>query len=145
MHILSDKETEPSFMDTKTELKSFLISLFSLQLVFYALVFIYIQVISYFQLALNQHILNPRLLSSFAFDTWLIVFLLIFSLIGYSMVKKIKYLPFYLLIAYPAILVMLSLPRDVSLLQVFVFSLLSCAVVLNFSYQKIKQLEYSQV
>lgn len=144
MHAFTDTEVELSFMETKTEIKSFLISLFSVQFIFHLLASIYIQIISYFQFTLNLGFLSPRSLSSFALDTWLIVLFLIFFFIGYSMLKKAKDFPLYLLTVYPAVLVLLSLLRDVSLFQIFVFSLLSCVVVLQVSYQRVKQLEYSQ-
>lgn len=144
MHKLADT-TELSLLETKMGLKLFIISLFSVQLFFHVSASIYIQMISYFQLTSHLKALSPRLLSSFALDTWLIIFLVSFSLIGYSILKKVNHFPLYLLIFYPTILILLSSVRDVSSFQVIIFSLLSCAVVLQFSYQKVKQLEYSQV
>jgi hypothetical protein len=132
-------------MESKTGLKSFLIGLVSIQFTFHLLASTYSQIVPYFQLTSNLNALNPRLLGSFALDTWLIVFLVSLSLVGYSVLNKVKDFSLYLLIFYPAILITLSLFRDVSSLQIILFSLLSCAIILQFSYQKIKQLEYSQV
>lgn len=144
MHKLTDT-TELSFIESKTGLKSFIISLFSVQFIFHVIASIYIQIISYFQPTIHLHALNPRLLSSFALDTWLIIFLVSLSVLGYSILKKVNHFPLYLLIVYPTILILLSSVRDVSLFQALIFSLLSCTVILQFSYQKVKQLEYSQV
>jgi hypothetical protein len=145
MYKQTETNTEISFMESKTGLNSFIICLVSIQFVFHLLASIYSQIIPYFQLTSNLNALNPRLLSSFALDTWLIVFLVSFSVLGYSILKKVKDFSLYLLIVYPAILITLSLVRNVSSLQIILFSLLSCAAILQFSYQKIKQLEYSQV
>ena len=145
MYKLTETNTELSFVESKTGLKSFLIGLVSVQIFFHLFASIYSQIVPYFQLTLNINALNPRLLSSFALDTWLIVFLVSLSLVGYSILKKVKEFSLYLLIIYPVILITLSLVRDVSSLQIILFSLLFCAIILQFSYQKIKQLEYSQV
>lgn len=145
MYKLTDTAIAPSFMESKIGLKPFIISLFSIQFIFHVSASIYIQIISYFQLDLNLYTLSPRLLSSFALDTWLIVFLVSFSVVGYSILKKVKDFSIYMLIGYPATLVLLSLIRDVSLFQTIIFSFLSSVIVLQFSYQKIKQIEYSQV
>jgi hypothetical protein len=145
MYKLTETNKELSFMESKTGLKSFLIGLVSIQFTFHLLASTYSQIVPYFQLTSNLNALNPRLLGSFALDTWLIVFLVSLSLVGYSVLNKVKDFSLYLLIFYPAILITLSLFRDVSSLQIILFSLLSCAIILQFSYQKIKQLEYSQV
>ena len=73
------------------------------------------------------------------------VILLSFTLVGYSILNKTKDFPLYSLLIYPAALVILSMVRDVSFLQVIVLSLLSCAVVLKFYYQRVTQLYYSTV
>lgn len=145
MYKLTETNTERSFMESKTSLKSFIIGLVSVQFVFHVFASIYSQIIPYFQLTSNLSALSPRLLSSFALDTWLIVFLVSLTVLGYSTLKKVKDFSLYLLIFYPVILITLSLVRDVSSFQIILFSLLSCAAVLQFSYQKIKQLEYLQV
>lgn len=144
MHQLTDSVAELSFMESKTGLKIFIISLFSVQFFFHVFALLYIQIISNFQLALNFNASNPRLLSTFALDVWIIVFLVSLSLVGYSILKKVKEFSLYLLIAYPTMLITLSLVRDVSPFQVLILSLLSCAIVIRFNYQKIKQLECSQ-
>ncbi len=144
MHQLTDSVAELSFMQSKAELKLFIISLFSVQFFFHVFASIYIQIISYFQLTLNLNHLSPRLLSSFSLDTWLMVFLVSLSVLGYSILKKVKDFPLYLLIAYPAILITLSLARDVSSFQIILLSLLSYALSLQFNYRKIKQIECSQ-
>jgi len=144
MHQVTDSAAELSFMESKTGLKLFIISLFSVQFFFHLFASIYIQIVLYFQLTLNINTLSPRVLSSFALDTWLIVFLVSLSLLGYSILKKVKDFPLYLLIAYPAILITLSLARDVSSFQIILLSLLSCALALQFNYRKIKQIECSQ-
>ena len=138
-------ETELSFMKMKRGIKSSLINLFSVQFVFQILVILFIEIISYFQPTSSLNILRPRGLSSFAWDMWLMVFLLSFFLVGCSTLNKIKVLPLYSLTIYPAILVMFSIIRDVSALQIIVFSLLSCAVVLQINYQRIKEQVYAKV
>lgn len=145
MHQLTDTPAELSFMESKAELKLFTGCLVSIQLLFHLFASTYIQLTSYLSATLTIDALSPRLLSSFAADTWLILFIVSFSVIGYSVLKKIKNIPLYLLMAYPVILLLLSLARDISSLQILVLSLLSSAIVLSFSYQKIKQLEYSQL
>lgn len=144
MHKLTDTAVELSFIESTIGLKSFIISLFSVQFLFHVFASLYIPIIAYFQLNFPLKTLSPRLLNSFALDTWLIVFILSFSMLGYSILKRVKDCSLYLLIVYPFILILLSLVRDVSSVQIIVFSLSSCAVVIQFNYQKIKQLEYSQ-
>ena len=63
---------------------------------------------------------------------------------GYSMVKKVKELPLYLLIAYPVILIVLSVIRDVSSIQIAVLSTLSCAIVLKVNVERAIQFEFSK-
>ena len=138
-------EKEPSLMEIKAEVKLSLISIFSVQLAFQIFATIYIQAISYFQSIFNFSLLNPRGLSNFVWDMWLIAILLSCCLFGYSNLKKAKYFPVYLLIVYPAIVTILSLVRDVSLVQVVILSLLSYVVVLQLNYQRVKQLEFSKV
>jgi len=145
VYIAQDIEKEPSLMEIKAGVKLSLISLFSVQLVFQIFTIIYIQIISYFHSTSSLDILSPRGLSHFAWDMWLIAILLSFSLFGYSILKKAKDFPLYLLFVYPTTLVILSLVREVSLVQVVILSSLSCAVVLQFNYQRVKQLEFSKV
>jgi hypothetical protein len=145
MYKLTDTSVEFSFMKSKIGLKSFIVSLFSIQFIFHIFASIYIQIISYFQLDLHLYVLNPRLLSSFALDTWLIVFLVSFFVLGYSILKTVKDYPLYILTVYPAMLILLSLVRDVSLFQTIIFLFLSFIIVIQSSYQKVKQLDYSQV
>lgn len=145
MHQLTDTPAELSFIESKAALKLFIGCLVSIQLLFHLFASTYIQLTSHLSATLTLNALSPRLLGSFAADTWLILFIVSFSVIGYSVLKKIKDMPLYLLMTYPVILLVLSLARDVSSVQIFVLSLLASAVVLSFSYQKIKQLEYSQI
>ena len=88
MYKLTHTSAELSFIESKIGLKSFIVGLLSIQVIFHVITSIYIQIISYFQLDLHLSALNPRLLDSFALDTWLIVALVIFSVVGYSIVKK---------------------------------------------------------
>ena len=145
MYQKTNSTTDQPFLESKIGLKYFILSLFTIQFIFHAFALIYIQIISYFQLDSNLQVLNPRLLSSFALDTWLIVFLVSFSAIGYTILKKVKSYSLYILSIYPVLLVLLALVRDVSLFQTIIFSFLSSIIVVQFSYQKNKQLEYSQV
>jgi len=142
---IKDSEPELTFMEIKSGLKLSLISIFSIQLVFQILVLLFIQIISYLQSTLSLNILSPRGLSSFALDMWLMVLVLSLSLVGYSFLYKTKDFPLYSLTVYPALLIFVSMIRDVSLLQVIVFSLISCAAVLQIIYHKIKQLEFLRV
>jgi len=137
MYQITNLPTEPSFLESKIGLKYFILSLFTIQFIFHAFALVYIQIILYFQLDSNLQALSPRLLSSFAFDTWLIVFLVSFSAIGYALLKKIKSYSLYILSVYPVILILLAIVRDVSLFQTIVFSFLSSIIVVQFSYQKI--------
>lgn len=137
MYQITNSPTEPSFLESKIGLKYFILSLFTIQFIFHAFALVYIQIILYFQLDSNLQALSPRLLSSFAFDTWLIVFLVSFSAIGYALLKKIKSYSLYILSVYPVILILLAIVRDVSLFQTIVFSFLSSIIVVQFSYQKI--------
>jgi len=141
----TDIEKELSFIDIKIGIKSSLISLISVQLVFQILTLVYIQIISYFPTISTIELLGPRGLNHFSWDMWLMVILLSFTLVGYSILNKTKDFPLYSLLIYPAALVILSMVRDVSFLQVIVLSLLSCAVVLKFYYQRVTQLYYSTV
>ena len=145
MYKIKDSEPELTFMEIKSGLKLSLISIFSIQLVFQILVLLFIQIISYLQSTLSLNILSPRGLSSFALDMWLMVLVLSLSLVGYSFLYKTKDFPLYSLTVYPALLIFVSMIRDVSLLQVIVFSLISCAAVLQIIYHKIKQLEFLRV
>ena len=145
MHKSKEIKPELSFTEKKHDLKSSLISFFSMQLVFHILVILFIEVTPYFQATSSFQILNPQGLSSFSSDMWLIMFLFIFFLIGYAVLNKIKELPIYLLTVYPAILIVISMIRDTSSLQVILLSLLSCSIVLQINYQKVKHLECSQV
>jgi len=140
-----DIEPELSFMEIKSSLKLSLINIFSVQLVFQIFALLFIQVTSYFQTTSSLNLLSPRELSSFVWDMWLIVFLLSFFLVGCSVLNKIKLIPLYFLVSYPAILVVFSMVRDVSLFHVTAFSLLSCASVIQINYQWVKQQEYSKV
>ena len=97
MYQITNSPTEPSFLESKIGLKYFILSLFTIQFIFHAFALVYIQIILYFQLDSNLQALSPRLLSSFAFDTWLIVFLVSFSAIGYALLKKIKSYSLYIL------------------------------------------------
>lgn len=137
MYQITNLPTEPSFLESKIGLKYFILSLFTIQFIFHAFALVYIQIILYFQLDSNLQALSPRLLSSFAFDTWLIVFLVSFSAIGYALLKKIKSYSLYILSVYPVILILLAIVRDVSLFQTIIFSFLSSIIVVQFSYQKI--------
>lgn len=145
MYQPAETPVELSFMESKIELNTFILNIFAIQFIFHIVASMFITITSYFELSSNIHALNPKLLSSFALDTWIIVLLASFSLIGYSIVTKVKILSLHLLIAYPTILILLSSIRDVSLLQIIIFSMISSAIVLPFSFQKIKQLEYSRV
>lgn len=145
MYKTTDIEKELSFIDIKIGIKSSLISLISVQLVFQIFTLVYIQIISYFPTISTSELLSPRGLNYFAWDMWLMIFLLSSSLVGYSILKKTKDFPLYLLLVYPASLVILSMVRDVSFFQVIALSLLSCAAVLKFNYQRVTQLYYSTV
>lgn len=141
-----DIEKELSLIDIKVGIKLSLISIFSVQIVFQILSSIYIQVTSHFQLTSNYfNVFYPRGLSYFSWDMWFIIILFSFVLLGYSKLKKVKYFPLYLLFIYPSTLIIFSLLRDVSLIQVAIFSLLSCSIVIYMSYQRIINLEYSKV
>jgi hypothetical protein len=144
VYSVTDLEKQPSLMELKAGVKQSLISLFSAQLIFQVFAILYIQLISYIQSAFNLDFLSPRGLSNFAWDMWLMMILLTFSLIGYSVLKKAKDFPLFLLVVYPAALSILSMVRDVSIIQVIVLSLLSCAVVLQVNYKRVKQLEFSE-
>lgn len=144
MYITQEIEHEPRFMEIKKDVKSSVISLCSTQLIFQIFTQLYIQMMSYFPTTENFTFLSPLGLNSFAWDMWLAIILLIFSLISYSALKKVKDFPLYLLISYPATLLIFSLVRDVSLLQVATFSLLSCALVLQVNFQRVKQLQLSK-
>lgn len=144
MYTVQEIEKEPLLMEMKAGMKLSLISLFSVQLIFQILTAVYVQIISYFQSTANFNILSPRGLSYFSWDMWLIAILLGFSLAGYSVLKKVKDFPLYLVIVYPVILVTISMIRNVSLIQVVVFSLLACAVVLQINFQRAKQLHLSK-
>ena len=145
MYKPTDTPVELSFMESKIELNTFILNLFAIQFVFHIVASIFIYITSYFELSSGIQDLNPKLLSSFALDTWIIVLLASFSLIGYSVIAKIKTFSLHLLFAYPTILILLSFVRDVSLLQIIILSIISSTIVLPFSFQKIKQLEYSRV
>lgn len=144
MYKTTDMEKELSFMEIKVGMKPSLISLFSAQLVFQLFTLLYVQIISYFPTISNIELLKPRGLSYFAWDMWLMVFLLSSSLIGYSILKKTQDFPLYLLFVYPFSLLVLSLLRDVSFIQVVGLSLLSCVAVLKINFQRVKHLEYSR-
>jgi hypothetical protein len=139
-----DVEKELSLIDIKVGIKLFLISIFSVQIIFQILSTIYIEATTYFQLSSNLNVFIPRGLSHFSWDMWLIIILFSLVLLGYSMLKKIKDFPLYLLFIYPSTLTIFSLVRDVSLIQVAMFSLLASAIVVQINYQRIKQLEYSK-
>lgn len=145
MYRTQDIEPEISFMEMKSGLKQSLINIVSVQLVFQIFAILFIQIISYFRVTISLNILNPEGLNLFAWDMWLIVILLSAFLVGSSILNKIKVIPLYSLIIYPAILVMFSIIRDVSSIQIIIFSLLSCSVVLKINYQRVKQLEFSKV
>ena len=145
MYQTTDVEKELSFIEIKIGIKSSLISLCSVQLVFQILTLIYIQIISYFPTISTIVLLNPRRLNHFSWDMWLMVILLSFTLVAYSILNKTKNFPLYSLLIYPAALVILSMVRDVSFFQVIVLSLLSCVAVLKFNYQRITQLYYSTI
>ena len=145
MYQTTDVEKELSFIEKKIGIKSSLISLCSVQLVFQILTLIYIQIISYFPTISTIVLLSPRGLNHFSWDMWLMVILLSFTLVGYSILNKTKNFPLYSLLIYPAALVILSMVRDVSFFQVIVLSLLSCVAVLKFNYQRITQLYYSTI
>ena len=138
-----DPEKESSLMEVKVGMKLSLISIFSVQLAFQIFTTIYIHAISYFQYNISFSIFSPRGLNNFASDMWLIAILLSLSLIGYSILQKTKDFPLYLIFVFSGILTLFSLIRNVSLVQVALFSLLSCTVVLLFNYQRFKQLELS--
>lgn len=145
MHQIKDIEPEISFVDMKSGLKLSIINIISVQFIFQIIAILFIQIISYFQITVSLSILNPKGLNIFAWDMWLMVILLSVFLVGRSLLYKIKVIPLYSLIIYPAILVMFSMVRDVSSIQVITFSILSYAVVLKINYQKIKQLEFTKV
>jgi hypothetical protein len=138
-----DPEKESSLMEVKVGMKLSLISIFSVQLAFQIFTTIYIHAISYFQSNISFSIFSPRGLNNFASDMWLIAILLSLFLIGYSILQKTKDFPLYLIFVFSGILTLFSLIRNVSLVQVVLFSLLSCTVVLLFNYQRVKQLELS--
>jgi hypothetical protein len=144
MYHSPNRVKEPAVIETKIGMTLSIISLFCVQFSFQIFTLLYRNVISYFQLSANFTILNPRELSSFAMDMWVMMILLSFFLMGYSMVKKVKELPLYLLIAYPVILIVLSVIRDVSSIQIAVLSTLSCAIVLKVNVERAIQFEFSK-
>lgn len=144
MYTAQEIEKEPLLMEMKAGMKLSLISLFSIQLIFQIFTVFYVQIISYFQSTAHFNILSPRGLSHFSWDMWLIAILLGFSLVGYSILKKMKNFPLYLVVVYPVILVIISMIRNVSLIQVAVFSLLAYAIVLQVNFQRAKQLHLSK-
>lgn len=144
MYQTTNVEQELSFSDIKIELKPSLISLFSIQLIFQMFTLAFIQIMSYFQTHHIDNVLSPRGLSLFSWDMWLMMILFSVTLIGYSILKKTKEFSLYLLLIYPASLILLSLVRDVSILQVMSLSLLSCVTVIKYNCYRLKQLSLSE-
>ena len=137
-------ELETSFMEMKSGLKLSLINLVSVQLIFQILAVLFLQLMSYSEITIDLAILNPKGLNLFAWDMWLIVILLSTFLVGGSILNKLKVIPLYSLIIYPVILILFSVIRDVSSIQIMLFSLLSCGIVLKINYQKVKEIELSK-
>ncbi|GAA6171800.1 hypothetical protein NBRC116592_14700 [Colwellia sp. KU-HH00111] len=144
MYQTTNVEQELSFSDIKIELKPSLISLFCIQLIFQMFTLAFIQIMSYFQTHYIHNVLSPRGLSLFSWDMWLMMILFSVTLIGYSILNKTKEFSLYLLLIYPASLILLSLVRDVSILQVMSLSLLSCVTVIKYNCYRLKQLSLSE-
>ncbi|MCI2283585.1 hypothetical protein L3081_09520 [Colwellia sp. MSW7] len=115
-----------------------------MQLIFQILAVLFLQLMSYSEITIDLAILNPKGLNLFAWDMWLIVILLSAFLVGGSILNKLKVIPLYSLIIYPVILILFSVIRDVSSIQIMLFSLLSCGIVLKINYQKVKEIELSK-
>ena len=137
-------EKTPSFTELKIGLKLTLLSVVGLQLIFQILAKGYIEVISSIHNFASLPFLDPRGLNSFTWDMWLTVIVLSVALFGFSIVKKVKDLPLYLLITYPSILILFSLVRDVSLIQVLVLSLLAFALILQINLKRVNQVIYDE-
>ena len=75
---IQDLEKELSFLEIKSGIKLFVISLLSMQLIFQLFAFGYSKVSSYFQASSDVNLFNARDLSSFAVDMWLMAILLSF-------------------------------------------------------------------
>ena len=136
-----ETKTELSVMEITVELKLAFFSLLAIQLIFQLFTLLYIQVNEYFNLATHFSFLDPKLLSHFTWDMWFIALLLCGVLFVYAYLKKTTIFPLYLLIIYPTVLMFFALFRQVSFLQVAIFSLVACALVIQVNYQKNKQLE----
>ena len=136
-----ETKTELSVMEITVELKLAFFSLLAIQLIFQLFTLLYIQVNEYFNLATHFSFLDPKLLSYFTWDMWFIALLLCGVLFVYAYLKKTTIFPLYLLIIYPTVLMFFALFRQVSFLQVAIFSLVACALVIQVNYQKNKQLE----
>lgn len=137
-------EKTPSFTELKIGLKLTLLSVVGLQLIFQILAKVYIEIVSSIHNFASLPFLDPRGLNSFTWDMWLTVIVLSVALFGFSIVKKVKDLPLYLLITYPSILILFSLVRDVSLIQVLVLSLLAFALILQINLKRVNQVIYDE-
>ena len=134
---------ETPFMKIKCGLKLSLINLFSIQFIFYTLALVFIELSSHFQLSSKYGFTNPRELSAFAFDMWFIAFIFSACLFVGVFINKIKRIPLYFLLSYPATLIFFALIRDVFLYQIIIFSLASCFLVLKVNYQRFRNIEFS--
>lgn len=136
-----ETKTELSFMEITVGLKLAFFSLLAIQLIFQLITLLYIQVNVYFNLATHFSFLAPKLLSYFTWDMWFIALLLCGVLFVYAYLKKTTIFPLHLLIIYPAVLMFFAIFRQVSFLQVAIFSLVACALVIQVNYLRNKQLE----
>ena len=140
MNNIAEITDECSLLEVKTNVKLFLANLFIIQVVFVLLSHLYITATNYVPAGIAANLLSPRELSYFVWDFWLISFLIIGIFLGYSILKRKEELPLYFLASSPAITIMLSLLRDVSFLQIIMLSSLSCAIVIQVNFQRVKQL-----
>ena len=122
---------EPSFLAIKLPVLLLIINLFVFQIIFH------LSTATLISAAAQQSLFSFQDLAKFTFDMWFIVILFSIGLFSYSKVKKQTECLLILFLIVPALVILLSLIRNVSSLIIIALAVVISFLICRFNYQKL--------
>jgi hypothetical protein len=135
---------EVSFFFHKLSIKTFILSVISLQFFFHLLSFLYATTLATVLSALPENIFNATGLTSFAADMWLITILLALSILFLHKFKKARSIPLYYLGVFSVVIIILSLFRETFSLNVLALTFVALFIVIKVNLYHIENQEMKE-